>query len=145
MLGVCRGAQVINVAHGGTLYQDLATQMPTALNHRNWTIYEDNCHAIAIVAGTGLARLYPGAALREDQHDPPPGDQGPRPRTRDRGALGPDGVVEAIRWTGAGYVFGVQWHPEFHDPADATLLDGTPILDDFLATAARHKAAAFAL
>jgi putative glutamine amidotransferase len=57
----------------------------------------------------------------------------------------PDGVVEAVRWTGPGYVFGVQWHPEFHDPDDPSLLDDTPILDDFLATAARHKAAAYAL
>ena len=145
VLGVCRGAQVINVAQGGTLYQDLATQLPTALNHRNWTIYEDNCHATAIVAGTGLARLYPGAALVKTNsiHHQAIRDLGRELVIEARSV--PDGVVEAIRWSGAGYVFGVQWHPEFHDPADASLLDDTPILDDFLATAARHKAAAFAL
>jgi len=145
VLGVCRGAQVINVAQGGTLYQDLATQMPTALNHRNWTIYEDNCHATAIVAGSGLARLYPGAALVKTNsiHHQAIRDLGRELVIEARSV--PDGVVEAIRWSGAGYVFGVQWHPEFHDPADASLLDDTPILDDFLATAARHKAAAFAL
>ena len=49
----------------------------------------------------------------------------------------PDRIVEALRWSGPSYVFGVQWHPEFHDPADASLLDDTPILDDFLARA-RH-------
>ncbi len=49
----------------------------------------------------------------------------------------PDRLVEALRWSGPSYVFGVQWHPEFHDPGDATLLDDTPILDDFLARA-RH-------
>src|SRR5439155_21461557 len=63
VLGVCRGAQIINVAMGGTLYQDLATQLPGALNHRNWAIYEQNCHATSIVAGSGLARLYPGVTL----------------------------------------------------------------------------------
>jgi len=43
-----------------------------------------------------------------------------------------DGIVEAVRYEGAGFVYGVQWHPEFHDPADPELLDGRPILDLFL-------------
>jgi hypothetical protein len=42
-------------------------------------------------------------------------------------------------------VFAVQWHPEFHPAGDASYIDDTPILDEFLATAARHKDAAFAL
>ena len=49
----------------------------------------------------------------------------------------PDRVVEAIRWNGPSYVFAVQWHPEFHDRRDASFIDDTPILDDFLAHA-RH-------
>ena len=63
VLGVCRGAQVINVAQGGTLYQDLATQAPHALNHRNWAIYAENCHATSFVPGSALARLYPGLTV----------------------------------------------------------------------------------
>ena len=53
-------------------------------------------------------------------------------------ALGvPDGVVEAIRWRGPSYVFGMQWHPEFLALAtlDQAQLDGAPILNEFLATA----------
>ena len=88
VLGVCRGAQVINVAQGGTLYQDLGTQAPHALNHRNWAIYEQNCHATSFVPGSGLARLYPGHDARQDQLDPPPGGEGPRPRPRRRGVVG---------------------------------------------------------
>jgi putative glutamine amidotransferase len=57
----------------------------------------------------------------------------------------PDRLVEAVRWTGSSYVFAVQWHPEFHPEGDASYIDDTPILDDFLATTARHKAAAYAL
>ena len=51
----------------------------------------------------------------------------------------PDGIVEAIRWKGESYVFGVQWHPELHDYRDESLLDGTPILNEFL-WAARVRA-----
>jgi gamma-glutamyl-gamma-aminobutyrate hydrolase PuuD len=45
---------VINVAFGGTLYQDIGTQIPSALKHRDWDIYADNSHATSIVAGSGL-------------------------------------------------------------------------------------------
>jgi len=43
-----------------------------------------------------------------------------------------DRVIEAVRCQGSGYVFGVQWHPEFLRPGDETVLDPTPILDEFL-------------
>jgi putative glutamine amidotransferase len=145
VLGVCRGAQVINVAMGGTLYQDLATQVPSALNHRNWSIYEENCHATSLVPGTRLAGLYPGQSLVKTNsvHHQAVKDLG-----RDlvvEAWSEPDRIVEAIRHTGPGYVFGVQWHPEFHAPDDRSFIDDTPILDDFLAYAAQHKSAAYAL
>jgi putative glutamine amidotransferase len=145
VLGVCRGAQVINVAQGGTLYQDLGTQAPHALNHRNWAIYEQNCHATSIVPGSGLALLYPARLLVKTNsvHHQAVKDLG-----RDlvvEAWSEPDRGVEAIRWTGPSYLFGVQWHPEFHPPGDDTFIDDTPLLDDFLAAAASHKSAAYAL
>ncbi len=145
VLGVCRGLQVINVAQGGTLYQDLATQLPAALNHRNWTIYERNCHATSFVDGTPLAKLYAGTAVVKTNsiHHQAVRDVGRDLVVEARSE--PDHVIEALRWKGPGYVFAVQWHPEFHDPTDRSLVDDTPILDDFLAAAGRHKSAAFAL
>ncbi|MEP7182993.1 MAG: type 1 glutamine amidotransferase [Betaproteobacteria bacterium] len=145
VLGVCRGAQVINVAQGGTLYQDLATQAPFALNHRNWAIYEDNCHATSIVPGTGLARLYPKTEMVKTNsiHHQAVKDLG-RNLVVEAWSE-PDRIAEALRWKGPSYLFGVQWHPEFHDPDDPTFVDDTPILDDFLTHAAQHKDAAFAL
>jgi putative glutamine amidotransferase len=145
VLGVCRGAQVLNVALGGTLYQDLATQARFALNHRNWAIYEDNCHATSIVSGTRLAQLYPRTAVTKTNsiHHQAIKDLG-RELVVEAWSE-PDRIAEAIRWTGPSYLFGVQWHPEFHDPTDGSLIDDTPILDDFLAAAAQHKSAAFAL
>ena len=91
VLGVCRGAQVINVAFGGTLYQDLATQLPGALNHRDWDIYADNAHATSIVAGSGLARLYPGIALTKTNsvHHQAAKDVGQRSRCRGMVGTGP--------------------------------------------------------
>jgi putative glutamine amidotransferase len=144
VLGVCRGAQVINVAQGGTLYQDLATQAPNALNHRNWATYEENCHATSLVPGSGLARLYPGTELVKTNsiHH-----QAVKELGRDlvvEAWSEPDRIVEAIRFTGPAYVFAVQWHPEFHVPDDPSFVDDTPILDEFLATASRHRAAAHA-
>ena len=139
VLGVCRGAQVINVAFGGTLYQDIATQRPGSLNHRNWDIYHENTHATSIVAGTRLAVLLPGASLVKTNsvHHQAVKDLG---RELEVEAWSePDRIVEALRWSGPSQVFAVQWHPEFHDRDDASLVDDTPILDDFLAAARRHS------
>lgn len=141
VLGVCRGAQVINVAQGGTLYQDLAAQLPGALDHRDWAIYDKNCHATSIVSGSGLARLYPGLRLTKTNsvHH-----QAVRELGRElvvEAWSEPDRVVEALRWSGPSYLFGVQWHPEFHDPRDRSFIDDKPLLDEFLARAAARAGA----
>jgi putative glutamine amidotransferase len=146
VLGVCRGAQLINVGMGGTLWQDLATQVPHALNHRDWSIYEANSHATAIVPGSGLAKLYagrPSVVKTNSIHHQAVRDLGRNLIVEAWSE--PDRIVEAIRWLGPSYVFAVQWHPEFHPPGDRTYIDDTPILDDFVATATRHKQAEFAL
>jgi len=145
VLGVCRGAQVINVALGGTLYQDLATQLPHALSHRNWSIYERNCHATAIVPGSGLARLYPATPLVKTNSVHHQAVKALGRNLVVEAWSEPDRVVEAIRWTGPSYLFAVQWHPEFHPPGDTSYVDDTPILDDFIAAATRHKEAAYAI
>jgi putative glutamine amidotransferase len=139
VLGICRGAQVINVAFGGTLYQDLATQLPGVLNHRNWDVYAENCHATSIVAGSRLASLYPGVALTKTNsvHHQAVKELG-RELVVEAWSE-PDRVVEALRWNGPSYLFAVQWHPEFHDRGDASFIDDTPLLADFLACA-RHRA-----
>jgi putative glutamine amidotransferase len=141
VLGICRGCQLINVALGGTLFQDIPTQVDTAVAHRDTDQYERALHDVNLVQGTRLAQLYPGmtqAKINSIHHQ----------AVKDLGkdlvieALGvPDGIVEAIRWRGPSYVFGMQWHPEFLALAslDATQLDGGPILRDFLDTARARK------
>lgn len=137
VIGICRGCQLINVALGGSLFQDIPTQVLQAISHRDNELYERALHDVNLVQGTRLSQMYPGvqqARINSIHH------QAVKGLGRDLvvEALGvPDGIVEAIRWRGPSYVFGMQWHPEFMalSPPDRTQLDGGPILHDFLATA----------
>jgi len=139
VIGICRGCQLINVAFGGTLYQDIGTQVPATLTHRCDRRYENNFHAMRFAEGGWLARLYPGLALARVNtiHHQAVKDLG-----RDlvvEAVSDPDGIVEAVRWQGPSFVMGVQWHPEFMDPADGTLLDGQPILAAFVDACRRRR------
>ncbi len=140
VLGICRGCQLINVALGGTLYQDIPTQRPDALKHVDAEHYERQLHDVELVYGTVLAGLYGGrrhAVINSIHH------QAVKDLGRDLvvEARAPDGLVEAIRWTGPGYVFGMQWHPEFLALGDLhhAQLDGHPILQHFLDAARRMR------
>jgi len=133
VLGVCRGHQLINVALGGSLYQDTEHQQLGARRHQDHEIYEENFHDIAIEPGTRLANLYPGVTTARVNtiHHQAVSRLGSELVIEARAI--DDGVIEAIRWTGPSYVAGIQWHPEFIDPTDESLLDGSPILSEFLA------------
>lgn len=139
VLGICRGAQLINVAFGGTLYQDIETQIPGTLGHHDAAIYDQKFHDIRFIPDTGLARLYPDRtqARVNTIHHQAVKTLGHNVVVEARADQ--DRIIEAIRWQGESYVFGVQWHPELHDQRDPELLDGTPILNEFL-HAARQRA-----
>jgi putative glutamine amidotransferase len=137
VLGVCRGLQLINVALGGTLYQDLPSQVGQCCMHRNRELHDANVHEISIEPGSGLARLYPDLAMAQvnSLHH-----QAVRKLGRDliaEARCTADDVIEVIRMKGRSYVVGVQFHPEFHRPDDARVLDPSPILEEFLAEARR--------
>jgi putative glutamine amidotransferase len=139
VLGICRGSQLINVAFGGTLYQDIAEQCRGAQDHVHAVNYDQHFHDVSFVAGGGLAQLYPdrGAARVNSLHH-----QAVKALGKDIAveALSvPDEIVEAIRWQGRSYVVGVQWHPEFLDPGNPGLLNGDPLLLEFLAAAERAR------
>jgi len=116
------------------LFQDIPTQITKAIAHRDADNYDRALHDVNLVRGTKLASLFPDvkqAKINSIHH------QAVKDLGRDLvvEALGvPDGVVEAIRWRGPSYVFGMQWHPEFLALASLheTQLDGGPILRDFL-------------
>jgi gamma-glutamyl-gamma-aminobutyrate hydrolase PuuD len=137
VLGICRGAQLINVALGGTLYQDIGKLIPQAQAHVT-DAYEKYLHEIRFEPGSGLARLFKGVQRPcvTSIHHQSIKDLGRGLRVEAWSE--PDGVVEAIRGTGEGYVFAVQWHPEFHHPARTDLLDCAPILEEFLEAARKE-------
>lgn len=131
VLGVCRGAQLLNVAFGGTLYQDIATQCPAAHEHMDVELYDQFEHDVTFIQGSLLTELYPKAAqLRVTSiHHQAVAELGKGLVVEAVSTL--DGLVEAIRWTGDAYARGVQWHPEFHHGRHA-LADSSPIMMDFL-------------
>lgn len=139
VLGICRGLQVINVALGGTLYQDTATQKPGAHAHYDPTVYDDKYHYVEILPGTRLAALYPGvkqAKVNSIHHQAVKGlGAGLSVEARSL----EDDVIEAVRHEGPQYVAGVQWHPEFLHGRGDGVLDAAPLLGEFLQAARENS------
>jgi gamma-glutamyl-gamma-aminobutyrate hydrolase PuuD len=127
VLGICRGAQLINVAFGGTLHQDIPS-------HRS-DEYEKHRHEIRFEPGSALARLYRGVQRPTVTSIHHQSIKALGRGLRVEAWSEPDGIVEAIRGNGKAYVFAVQWHPEFHHPGDESALDSAPILEEFLRAA----------
>jgi gamma-glutamyl-gamma-aminobutyrate hydrolase PuuD len=134
VLGVCRGCQLINVAFGGTLYQDIATDMPMAGVHVS-EHYDQHRHAVTFPEGSTFASMFPGRreAIVNSIHHQAVRNLG-RDLTVEAVSAG-DGLIEAVRYRRAPFVVGVQWHPEFHRAGGPELLDCTPLLDTFLRSA----------
>ena len=138
VFGVCRGLQLINVAFGGTLYQDIGTQRPDSLVHRDADRYDHNFHQLEVVPETRLQGLLAGAQsckINSIHH------QGIKQLAEGfvvEARCPDDGMIEAIRHTGPSYIAAVQWHPEFHRK-DLDTLDDTPLLNDFLEAARAAK------
>lgn len=134
VLGICRGCQLLNVAFGGTLYQDIATDVPTAHPHVS-DDYDQHRHEISFPPGSSLHSMVQGPprALVNSIHHQAVKTLGKDMQVE---ALSyPDNVIEAIRYQRAPFVMGLQWHPEFHRAGGVELLDCTGILDSFLRAA----------
>jgi putative glutamine amidotransferase len=126
------------VALGGALYQNIGTQVEHAASH----LHEDfdrHAHAITWSEKSALAKLYPGTSGGQviSIHHQAIKTLGHGLRVEATSA--DDAVIEAVRLIGKPYVLGVQWHPEFHPPGAADLLDCTPMLDDFLDAASGRR------
>ena len=122
VLGICRGIQVINVALGGTLYQDLASEQPQSLQHQQEAPRRYPAHFVTVRQGSrlstilGTSRLQVNSLHHQAVRDVAPGLQAT--------AWADDGVIEGLEASGHPFLLGVQWHPEGmweHDQAAASL------------------------
>ena len=115
VLAICRGAQVLNTAAGGTLIQDIPSARPGALDHQQGYPKDAPAHDVTVSPGTCLWTLLRpqlgdghSMAVNSRHHQsvaaPAPGFI--------ISAVSPDGIVEAIEKPDAEFCVGVQWHPE---------------------------------
>jgi putative glutamine amidotransferase len=115
VLGVCRGLQVVNLAAGGTLYQDLADQMPSAIKHDYFPFggrYARDylAHDVQIAAHSKLSEIFGAGALKvNSMHHQGVHQLGEQLVAT---AVAPDGLVEGIEGADGSYLVAVQWHPE---------------------------------
>lgn len=141
LLAICRGVQALNVATGGTLFQDIEAQIPGAIGHRARMKTLAPSHSIALEPGSLLREVAGAAAIAvNSSHHQSVKDVGAGLRVTARSR---DGVVEALEGTAdiPSFVLGVQFHPERH-PEDAF---STGLFRRFaaeVAKAARHAGAA---
>jgi putative glutamine amidotransferase len=111
VLGICFGMQSLNVARGGSLIQDLASQMPEAVKHEQGQVINRPSHHIRIEARSMLAELAGSETARVNSFH----HQAINKVGRDLQVIAraPDGVVEAIIDPRQDrFILGVQWHPE---------------------------------
>ncbi len=109
VLGICRGIQLLNVALGGTLYQDLPDERPSPVVHRQSEARHIGTHGFTPEAGARLAALIGAEPLRVNTfHHQAVRDVAPGLVV---GARAEDGLVEALE-TADGRVVAVQYHPE---------------------------------
>jgi len=112
MFGICRGHQLLNVALGGGLYQDIADEQGSEFEHYREDLPNDPVHSVAIASESCLASILGTTQLSVNSvhhqavREPAPGLRA--------SAWAPDGVIEAIEscFPETGFILGVQWHPE---------------------------------
>ena len=130
VFGICRGFQLLNVYFGGTLFQDLALQKGTSVEHRNAEKYDRIFHEVDCTKDGLLAKIYKQEHLTVNSVH----HQGVKTLGRDLhvdARSKEDGLIEAFHHT-ALPVFGVQWHPEFSHTLTGTVVDPNPLLDHFM-------------
>jgi putative glutamine amidotransferase len=111
MFGICGGMQAINVALGGSLVQDIASQRAAALPHRGSGPATRLSHPVQVAPRSLLRRIVRHAQIRvNSSHHQSVSRVAPSLAVS---AAAPDGIIEAIEAPEHPFLLGVQWHPEF--------------------------------
>lgn len=120
ILGICRGLQLMNVAFGGTLYQDLPTQHPSSVNHRQKESGTTPTHPISIIKESKLAEITGQEVLQVNTfHHQAIRKLAPGFKIT---AWAPDSIAEAIEAYPIRQMIGVQFHPEIFTAAGDTTM-----------------------
>ncbi|UTC74774.1 gamma-glutamyl-gamma-aminobutyrate hydrolase family protein [Treponema sp. OMZ 792] len=110
ILGICRGMQLLNVAFGGSLYQDLSLiKRNIQIKHDQDTRPQERTHSIKIEDNSVMQKVFGKEDMVNSYHH-----QAVKTLAKDFKitAYAPDGIVEAIEYTGDCFIMGVQFHPE---------------------------------
>lgn len=136
VLAICRGLQVMNVAAGGSLIQDIPSQVGTAVSHQVANPKDAIAHDVGVVAGSRVDALMGAAVVGgrlpvNSRHHQAVARVAPGFLVT---SLAADGVIEAIEKPEARFCVGVQWHPE-------NFVDSGTFLPLFagLVAASRHR------
>ena len=129
MLAICRGIQIINVAFGGTLYQDVSLAGPQIMRHSQKEVQPGGVsHKVIIEEGSILNKLFGSEVLVNSYHHQAIKDLGKGLKVT---ALAEDGIIEAVEAIDHPYLHAVQWHPEsFYLRRDDNYM--LPIFEDFI-------------
>ncbi len=110
VLAVCRGIQVLNVAFGGTLFQDLPSLRPGELVHQQDAGINDRWHEANVETNSRLGKIFGTEELFINSFHHQGVDELGRGLVATTWAE--DGLIEGVEATGHPWVLGVQWHPE---------------------------------
>ncbi|ANU27313.1 gamma-glutamyl-gamma-aminobutyrate hydrolase family protein [Planococcus versutus] len=111
ILGVCRGAQILNIAVGGDMYQDIPTQASgSLLQHQQKAPRFHASHFVDITEGSLLQRLTNSTRIKVNSRHHQANRLVPAPLIIS--GISSDGIVEAVECRQQSFVLGVQWHPE---------------------------------
>ena len=111
LLGICGGMQSLNVAFGGSLYQDIGSQRSRPLQHRQSAPATQLTHSVKIAPKSLLHRIVTTKTMRvNSSHHQSVKKVAP---SLQASAVAPDGIIEAIESPSQRFLLGIQWHPEF--------------------------------
>ena len=110
-LGICRGVQTFNIMLGGTLYQDIPTQFPSAINHRQEEPYDVPVHHVRLIPESPLCKLAGKEHLEVNSIHHQGIDR--LAKGLQAMAISDEGLVEAVYMPDHSFLWGVQWLPEY--------------------------------